>query len=181
MNIVGFRLKCQLVDCIWNLGYSTLTPEINKKIKSMTEQMKESHKQIESSDKNKTMQKIDVQYVVIPHTCKGFRCPASRHQCKYCKKTGHFSHMCFKKTQEQMCKKGSHKLQAHQLQVRRYSSMNQHYNQDDTSESEDSFCLQMQIKQEQADHESCETQYLFIHLEYRLKCHRRSTKFLNRH
>ena len=31
---------------------------------------------------------------------QGFRCPASRHQCKYCKKTGHFSHMCLKKLSE---------------------------------------------------------------------------------
>ena len=109
---------------------------------------------------------------------QGFRCPASRHECKYCKKIGHFSHTCFKKPQEQIHKKGPHKPQAHQLQVGRYSSGNQQYDQEDTSESEDSFYLQMQIKPEQADHESCETQHLFTHLEYKLKYHRRSTKFL---
>ena len=36
----------------------------------MQGQMKECHKQIESSDKNKPIQKTDVQDVVIPHTCK---------------------------------------------------------------------------------------------------------------
>ena len=108
----------------------------------------------------------------------GFRCPASRHQCKYCKETGHFSPMCFKKPQEQTNKKGFHKPQAHQLQVGSYSSVDQHYDQDDTSESEDSFCLQMQFKPEQADHESCETQHLFTHLEYKLKYHKRKTRFL---
>ena len=109
---------------------------------------------------------------------QGFRCPASRHQCKYCKKIGHFSHMCFKKPQEQTYKKGQNKPQAHQLQVGRYSSVNQQYDQEDTCKSGDSFCLQMQIKPVQADHESCETQQLFTHLEYKLKYHRRSTKFL---
>ena len=34
-----------------------------------------------------------------PHI-EGFRCQASRHQCKYCHKCGHFSHLCFKKKQE---------------------------------------------------------------------------------
>ena len=112
-----------------------------------------------------------------PHM-QGFRCPSGRHQCKYCKKIGHFSHMCFKKTQEQTYKKGQNKPQAHQLQVGRYSSVDQQYDQEDTSESDDSFCLQMQIKPAQADQESCETQQLFTHLKYKLKYHRRSTKFL---
>ena len=71
-----------------------------------------------------------------PHM-QGFRCPASRHQCKYCKKTGHFTHMCFKKPQDQAYKKGPHKPQAHQLQVGRYSSVDQHYDQEGTSESRD--------------------------------------------
>ena len=108
-----------------------------------------------------------------PHM-QDFRCPTSRHQYKYCKKTGHFIHI----SQDQTYKKGSHKPQAHQLQVRRYSSVDQHYDQEDTSESEDSFCLHMQIKPEQADQESCETQHLFTHLEYKLKYHRMSTMFL---
>ena len=112
-----------------------------------------------------------------PHM-QGFRCPAGRHQCKYCKKIGHFSHMCFKKTQEETHKKGQNKPQVHQLQVGRYSSVDQQYDQEDTSESDDSFCLQMQIKPAQADQESCETQQLFTHLKDKLKYHRRSTKFL---
>ena len=86
--------------------------------------------------------------------------------------------MCFKKPQEQIYKKGPQKTQAHQLQVGRYSSVDQQYDQEDTSKGEDSFCLQMQIKQEQADHESCETQQLFTHLKYKLKYHTWSIKFL---
>ena len=56
--------------------------------------------------------------------------------------------------------------------------MDQHYDQEDTKESEDSFCFQMQIKPKQAYQESCETQQLFTPLEYKLKYHRRNTKFL---
>ena len=112
-----------------------------------------------------------------PHM-QGFRCPASRHQCKYCKKIGHFSHMCFRKPQEQTYKKEPHKPQAQQIHVGRYSLINQQCDQEDTSKSEESFCLQMQIKPAQADQESCETQQLFTHLEYKLKYYRKSTKFL---
>ena len=66
----------------------------------------ECHKQIKSSNKNKQTQKTHAPDVVIPPHMQGFRCPAEEHQCKYCKKIGHFSHMCFKKPQEQTYKKG---------------------------------------------------------------------------
>ena len=154
-----------------------LTPEINKNITSMTEQMKECHKQIENLDKNKHTEDQCARCGNTP-CMHGFRCPASRNQCKYCREIGHFSHMCFKKPQEQTYKKEPHTPQAHQIHVRRYSSINQQCDQEDTSRNEDSFCLQIQIKPVQADQESCETQQLFTHLEYKLKYHRRSTKFL---
>ena len=82
-----------------------------------------------------------------PHI-EGFRCHVSRHQCKHCSKIGHFSHLCFKKKQANTYKKGSRNPKAYQLQVGRYSTDDSLYISDDTdvSESEDSFCLQMQIK-----------------------------------
>ena len=51
---------------------------------------------------------------------------------------------------------------AHQLQIGRYSAKDSLDNHEDTdvSESEDSFCLQMQMKKSQADQESCDTQHL---------------------
>ena len=54
------------------------------------------------------------------------------------------------------------------------------YKQDDTdvSESEDSFCLQMQIKKPQADKESCKTQHLVTNLQYKVKPYGMKTKFL---
>ena len=81
-----------------------------------------------------------------PHM-EAFRCPASRHQCKHCSKIGHFSHLCFRKKQEGTYKKNPRNPMAHQLQIGRYSAKDSLDNQEDTdvSESEDSFCLQMQI------------------------------------
>ena len=48
---------------------------------------------------------------------------------------------------------------AHQLQIGRYSAKDSLDSQEDIdiSESEDSFCLQMQIKKSQTDQESCDT------------------------
>ena len=51
-----------------------------------------------------------------PHI-EGFRCPKSRHQCKYCSKIGHFSHLCFKKKQANTYKKGPRNPNAYQLKV----------------------------------------------------------------
>ena len=86
-----------------------------------------------------------------PHI-EGFRCPASRHQCKYCHNFGHFSHLCFKNTQEAAYKRGSRNPKAHQLMVGKYSTEGPIEDQADTSftSSEDSFCLQMQLQSMQA-------------------------------
>ena len=109
-----------------------------------------------------------------PHI-EGFLCPASRHQCKHCSKTGHFSHLCFRKKQESTYKKNPRNPKAYQLKVGRYSTEDSLYKQEDTdvSESEDSFCLQMQIKKLQA-----ETQHLATNLQYKVKPHAKKTKFL---
>ena len=114
-----------------------------------------------------------------PHI-EGFGCPMSRHQCKHCNKIGHFSHLCFMKKQENIYKKGSRNPKAYQLKIGRYSTEDSLYKQDDTdvSESEDSFCLQMQIKEPQTDQESCETQHLVTNLQYKVKPHCKRTKFL---
>ena len=114
-----------------------------------------------------------------PHI-EGFRCPTSRHQCKHCNKIGHFSHLCFKKKQENTYKKGPRNPKAYQLKIGRYSTEYSMYKQDDTdvSKSKDSFCLQMQIKKPQADQESWETQCLVTNLQYKMKAYGKRTKFL---
>ena len=69
---------------------------------------------------------------------------------------------------------------AHQLQIGRYSVKDSLDNQEDTdvSESEDSFCLQMQIKKSQADQESCDTQHLETNLHYKVKPYGKKTRIL---
>ena len=114
-----------------------------------------------------------------PHM-EGFTCTASRHQCKHCSKIGHFSHLCFRKKQEGTYKKNPRKPMAHQLQIGRYSAKDSLDNQVDTdvSESEESFCLQMQIKKSQADQEKCDTQHLETNLHYKVKPYGKKTRIL---
>ena len=77
-------------------------------------------------------------------------------------------------------KKGPRNPKAYQLQIGRYSTGDSLYKLEDTdvSESEDSFCVQMQIKKPQADQKSCETQHLVTNLQYKVKPHGKRTKFL---
>ena len=74
-----------------------------------------------------------------PHI-EGFRCPVSRHQCKYCHKFGHFSHLCFKRKPESGYKRSSRNSKAHQLMVGTYSAEGPIGDQTNTSftSSEDS-------------------------------------------
>ena len=111
---------------------------------------------------------------------EGFKCPASRHQCKYCHKFAHFSYLCFKKKQEYGYKRSSRSPKAHQLMVEKYSTEGPLDNQADTSftSSEDSFCLQMKVKHKQTEDNCSDVQHLVMYLEYKLKSHRRRTKFL---
>ena len=48
----------------------------------------------------------------------------------------------------------------------------------DVSESEDSFCLQMQMKKSQDDQESCDTQHLETNLHYKVKPYGKKTRTL---
>ena len=109
-------------------------------------------------------------------TYRRLRCPASRHQCKYCHKLEHISHLCFKKKQEVTCKRSSRNPKAHHLMVGTYSIEGPI----DTSftSSEDSLCLQMKVKHKQAEDNCSDVQHLVTNLEYKLKSHRRRTKFL---
>ena len=83
---------------------------------------------------------------------EGFKCLASRHQCKYCQRFGHSSNLCFKKMHESAYKRSSRNPKEHQLMVGKYSTEGPLYDQADTSLTlrEDSFCLQMQLKSMQA-------------------------------
>ena len=145
------------------------------------EKLTDCHKKMKSPNKKHINQQVDRCHKCgdTPHN-EGLRCPTSRQQCKHCNKIGHFSHICFKKKQESIYKKGSGNPKAYQLKIGRYSTEDFLYKQDgtDVSKSEDSFCLQMQIKKPQADQESCETQHLVTNLHHKVKPHGKRTKFL---
>ena len=107
---------------------------------------------------------------------EGFRCPASRFQCKYCHKYGHFSKLCFKENGSEH-KKNIRRPKAHQLMVGTASAIS---DQSDASysSSEDSFYLQIQDKSAKDNTKKDQPQYLVTNIEYKLKPHRRRTKFL---
>ena len=81
---------------------------------------------------------------------EGFRCPASGFQCKHCHKFGYFSSLCYKKKESEY-KRDTRKPRAHQLMVGRASAQDLVCSQSDASfsSSDDSFCLQMQVKSTQ--------------------------------
>ena len=107
---------------------------------------------------------------------EGFRCPASRVQCKHCHKFGHFSKLCYNKN-ESGYKKNTRIPRAHQLMIGRASAVCDQLGASFSS-SEDSFCLQMQIKSAQAKTRMQAPEHLVRNIEYKLKPHRRRTKFL---
>ena len=110
-----------------------------------------------------------------PHI-QGFRCPASRHQCKYCHKYRHFSKLCFKKNGPEH-KQNTRRPKAHQLMVGTASTIeDQSYAS--YSSSEDSFCLQLQAKSTKERYKKDKPQHLATNIEYKLKPHRRRTRFL---
>ena len=110
-----------------------------------------------------------------PHI-EGFRCPASRFQYKYCHKYGHFSKLCFTKNGSEP-KNSIRKPKAHQLMVGTASVIG---DQSDASysSSDDSFCLQIQAKSTKDNTRKNKPQHLVTNIEYKLKPHRKRTKFL---
>ena len=112
-----------------------------------------------------------------PHM-EGFRCPASRHRCKHCSKmdisviyaSGRNKKVHTRKIQETQWHT-NYKLES-TLQKIPYITKED----TDVSESEDSFCLQMQMKKSQADQESCDTQHLETNLHYKVKPYGKKTR-----
>ena len=84
---------------------------------------------------------------------EGFRCPVTKHQCKICKKIGHFSSLCYKKRdifETYQRSLGSPK--ALQLKVGMiYTQDSQSGQSEEYSGKENSFCLQLQVQSNQAE------------------------------
>ena len=110
-----------------------------------------------------------------PHI-KGFRCPASRFQGKYCHKYGYFSKLCFKKNGSEP-KNNIRKPKTHQLIVGT-ASVTGDQSDFSYSSSDDSICLQMQAKYTKENNKKNKPQHLVTNIEYKLKRHRKKTKFL---
>ena len=107
---------------------------------------------------------------------KGFTCPAKKYQCKSYHKFGHFTSLCFMKSQQKQAyhkhwKPKAHQLTAHTIQA--YDS------QSDAEGSDNPFCLQLQVKCVQAQTKvDKKPTCLITNLPYRLKMHENRNLYL---
>ena len=85
-----------------------------------------------------------------PHL-EGFQCPAKRYQCKSCHKFVHFTSLCFMKGQQKQAYYKPHKPKEHQLTV---GTIQAYDSQSESESSDNSFCLQLQIKCVQAQNKT---------------------------
>ena len=103
---------------------------------------------------------------------EGFQC----HQCKACHKCGHFTSLCFMKNQQKQAYHKPHKPKVHQLTA---GTLQAYDNQAKSENSDDSFCLQLQIKHVQAQSKiDKKPACLIINLPYRLKQHKNRNLYL---
>ena len=81
-----------------------------------------------------------------PHA-KGFQCQARRFQCKICHKFGHFTSVCFQKSQGQHSSNSFHarKPKAQQLHVGALYTLHDAGSSEYDSGPEENFCLQMKV------------------------------------
>ena len=108
----------------------------------------------------------------------GFQCPAKKYQCKACHKFGHFTSMCYKKKQapSKYRKPKAHQLKAGTGHAQGSASYD---HSDDDSTSDDSFCLQIKIKQKQAKEQRVpKATHLITNLAYRLQPHHHRNMYL---
>ena len=103
---------------------------------------------------------------------KGFQCPARKFQCKICHKFGHFTTVCYQKSQGQHSSNSfqSRKPKAHQLQAGALYTLHDVDSSDCESETEDTFCLQMKIHRTHISHpEVPKPVYLMANITYQLQ------------
>ena len=109
---------------------------------------------------------------------EGFQCPAKKYQCKACHKFGHFTSMCYQKKQapSKHRKPKAHQIQAGSIHAHR-SAPYDHSDEDSTSE--ESFCLQLKVKQRQARENNVpKATHLITNLAYRLQPHHHRNMYL---
>ena len=110
---------------------------------------------------------------------KGFQCPARKFQCKICHKFGHFTTVCYQKSQQSSNSFKTQKPKAQQLCV---GALYTHHDADRSgsdSDTEDPFCLHMKIHKTQISHsEVPKPIYLMANLAYRLQEHHKRNQYL---
>ena len=115
-----------------------------------------------------------------PHA-KGFQCPARKFQCKICHKFGHFTSVCYQKSQgyHPSSLTQSRKPKAQQLRVGALYTLHDAESSEYESGPEDTFCLQMKI------HRTCITHlevpkpvYLMANLAYHLQEYHTRNQYL---
>ena len=112
---------------------------------------------------------------------KGFQCPARKFQCKICHKFGHFTTVCYQKSQGQQSSNSfqSRKPKAQQLHAGALYTHHDADRSESESETEDSFCLQMKIHRTQISHpEVPKPIYLMANLAYCLQEHHKRNQYL---
>ena len=117
------------------------------------------------SDKSRCSKCADTTHI------EGFQCPTKKYQRKACHKFGHFTSICYQKKQapSKYRKPKAHQLKAGTEHAQRSASYD-HLDEDSTSE--DSFCLQIKIKQKQAQEQRMpKATHLITNLAYRLQPH----------
>ena len=107
---------------------------------------------------------------------EGFQCPVKRYQCKSCHKFGDFTSLCFMKSQQNHAYHEPHKPKAHQLTA---DTIQAYYSQTESESSDNSFCLQLQIKCVQAQNKiDKKPACLITSLPYGLKQHENGNLYL---
>ena len=111
---------------------------------------------------------------------KGFQCPARKFQCKVCHKFGHFTRVCYQKSQQPSSSFKPRKPKAQHLQA---GALYTHHNADRSgsklSDTEESFCLQLKIQKTQSTHPQVpKPVYLMTNLVYHMQLHHKGNQYL---
>ena len=112
---------------------------------------------------------------------KGFQCPARKFQCKICHKFGHFTTVCYQKSQGQHLSNSfqSRKPKAQQLHAGALYTLHDGDSSEYESEIEDTFCLQMKIHRTCISHpEVPKLVYLMANQAYCLQEHHQRNQYL---
>ena len=110
--------------------------------------------------------------------CSSWRVPvpSQKKQCKACHKFGHYTSLCFQKSQQKQSNYKHRNPTVHQLKA---GTIHVHDNNEELDSSDDSFCLQLKIQSAQAPHKKTQKPACLItNLAYRLKQHEKRNLYL---